>query len=242
MFFDPYCNRPVLTQLRTGCAPSNCMDHVGKLVDERPEFRFRVHAGFRMNSAIEHQPNTTERIGAVLVIVERNDPEPAALEDVVQRALRQRIFQSVVLSRLPTWSYNLTPTMCVKMARVFVRNFSGIVAQAKLVRQNRFHPRAVDQKLSFKRFAFVAGERDEIFLDIDLRNLGLLPHVRAVIQRHRHHVSVRVLAEEMAIRSHWRRERRILVRLQCVLVLALSLVEKTERALHTAGGTDEIAS
>src|SRR5262249_45962908 len=95
--------------------------------------------------------------------------------------------------------------------------------------------------LASERLSFLAGQRHVIFLDVDIRDPGLLAHLRSVTYGHRHHVGVSILPEKMTVWSHWWRERRILMCLGRNLLFALSLVEKTKRALHPTGRTDVVA-
>ena len=96
--------------------------------------------GFGITARINRQTNTNKRIGGERVIVERDDPEPAALETVVERALvigdRQRIVSFIERRHIDHMGKE-SPRMMFEPA--------WIVAQAKMVRENAFVPGAIDE-------------------------------------------------------------------------------------------------
>src|SRR6266446_669982 len=216
--------------------------HIGKLPHVGPEFLLRVHPGFGMNVSVKHQPDAAERIGALLMIVEGNDPKPAALKDMMQRALRKRILKAMLLLRrsdlvIQSYSYHMgedRPRISAEVVRV--------VTKLEPMRQHGLHAGAVNQVLASECLTFLAGESNVIFLNVEFRDPGLLADVRPVVQSHCHHVSVCILTEEMAVRPHGRSERRILMCLSRNLLLAFSLVEKTKGPLYTACRADVVAS
>src|SRR5689334_17358573 len=67
----------------------------GPFVHKTEELLLGVHSVFRVDLSIEDEPDATERVDGVGVVIKRDDPHPAAIEDVVKRALAEWIFELV---------------------------------------------------------------------------------------------------------------------------------------------------
>src|SRR5436190_23172816 len=136
------------------------------------------------------------------MVVERNDPKPATLENVVQGALRIWILEAMFASRSADLIVvfhtdhvrKYRSRVCAKLVRV--------VAKTKLARQHGLHAGAVNQILASERLSLLAGQRHVIFMDVDIGDTRLLTDLGSVTHRHGHHVGVGILPEEMAVWAH----------------------------------------
>ena len=135
-----------ILQAARGDPGTNCfsifelLGHTGIEVQEFVKLLLRRHVGLGIAARIDGQTNTDKRISGKRIIVKGDDPEPAALETMVQCALvvgdRQRVM-SVIKGRHIHHVGKQGARMMFQAGR--------ILAQAETVGEDTLVSRAVDE-------------------------------------------------------------------------------------------------
>ena len=231
-------SRSVETQSRIATAPANCFRSAGEAGDEAPELLAGRQARRRVLAGVEVQPHAAQPVGRGPVVVEGDDPHPPAVEEVVERPLRERAGQPVLLGAGHA-RVEGQDAQHVGVDRPGVRRHVGRrVAQAERVGDRRLDAAGVDHVLGLDGGAVAGPELDRVRTEGDVGDLGPLPDGGPVRRRDREQVGVHVLPEEVDVRTHRGRERRELRGLGGPLRLARPVEDEGEVALHPARGAD----
>src|SRR6185369_17273174 len=168
------------------------------------------------------------RLSLFSTIVERDHPEPAAVEDVVQGPLvpAGREAELLVLPQRVVVGADALE-MGEDGARLGAQP-GGRLAQIQLVGEQRAVARAVDQEAGVELFAPAGAQDDAVVADLQVRDVGLLMVDGAMPDGGVDHVEVDVLPVEMALREERSGRRDEKMGLRRVLALAVLMVEEAD--------------
>jgi hypothetical protein len=170
------------------------------------------------------------------VVVERDHPEPARVEAVVQGAVVPGA--GLLVAHRSFAVVEGLDTDHVREERARVGPCPGRhLPQAELVRHRRAETTAVDEVLAVELLALVRPQHDAVRAAVDVLDAGGQPAVRAVADREVEQVGVGVLAEQVALGAVPLRDHQ-LVDLLGVLRLALGVVHEPEVLLAAAHRRD----
>ncbi len=193
---DEYLDAPGARPIAHGFGLLQLGRHTGKLLDKAVELLLgRQLLADGVDAWIQLQTDAAQRIGGSFVIVEGDHPEPAPLEDVVQRAFGDAEGQTVVF---------LSSAHLVKAGHVDHVGEDGArvrlqvkLAQPELVGKGRAKAGGVDDKVRRHRAPILRSDGDARIVHLHVLHAGGLPDVSAVANGQRREVGVTVLAEEV---------------------------------------------
>lgn len=185
---DPVAHRHSVAELRRDAREPR---------EECVEFLLRGDVRFRVDTRVELQADAHQVVGRPRVVVERNHPEPAALEHVVQGPL-------VPTPALPLDLEDVVERLDPEHVRVEAARMrleaARLFTQRELGRERRAGPAAVDHVPAGEPFALGGGHRDAVLVRVVFRHGRLLADRAAVFDRGLQQVGVDVLPVIMALR------------------------------------------
>lgn len=203
--------------------------------EELVEFLLRGDVRFRVNTRVELQADAHQVVGRARVVVERNHPEPAAREHVVQGPL---VPAPALPLDLEDVVERLDPEhVRVEAARVRLEA-TRLFAELELDRERRAGAAAVDHVPAGEPFALGGGHRDAVFVGVVFGHVRLLANRAAVFDGGLQQVGVDVLPVIVALRTPRQLGNDALRELFRVVLLAGFMEHEAEVALDARARRD----
>ncbi len=154
--------------------------------------------GLGVGALVHGDADRAHRVLGALDVVEGDDPEPAAFDEVVQgaavplggRPLADRVVGDVV--------ERLDADVVGEHRAGVVLEACGLLAQGELLRQRGAEAARVDEVLGPEHLAVLAGDGDAVVVEVEIGGEPVLPGRAAVLGGDVEVVLVAVLAEEVA--------------------------------------------
>ena len=208
--------------------------------DDPPELLLRAPLRVRVPAPVQHHAHAGQRVRPGAVVVERDNPDPPAVEDVVHGGLAERRRHAVLAGRVDQQVGALDPDhVGVESAGVGAEP-RLLVAHPEQVGDQGAHAAGVDEECGLERLAGGRAQLDEVLLEPDVLDPGLRPEGRAVLDGQRGQVGVGVLPEQVGVGTERWRQRRQLVAVLDPVPLAGCVVHVAERALDAAVAADPV--
>jgi hypothetical protein len=208
---------------------------VGVLRQEAVELLLGRAVGFRVQPRVELDADAAQRVGGAGVVVEGDDPHPAAAEQVVQGSLvpparEAGVGQAHVVE-------GPDPDEVVEQGPGVVPEPCRLLTQGELLRQHRPVTTGVHDELRPYGAPRRQLQRRPVVVEVHVDHGLLLQDTRAVLHGDGQHPRVDVLAEIMVLRVQDLRDLEVGA-IGGLLPLTLVVVKETEVPLDSALGRD----